>query len=157
LDSVDVKLLEIVQRDSKPSTSEMARALGMPVTTVYSKIHRLEREGLIQGYRALLDGRKLGRSVVAFIFASVSYGAHRYDLDREVARQLSHFSEVQEVHLVSGAWDFLIKLRSKDVESVGRFLGEKLRTVKGIDRTETCLVFHTAKETAEIELPRPNV
>jgi DNA-binding Lrp family transcriptional regulator len=106
LDSVDFRVLEMVQRDSKPSTSEMASVLGLPGTTVYSKVHRLEREGVIQGYRALLDGRKLGRSVVA--------------------RQLSHFSEVQEVHLVRGAWDFLIKLRSRDVESVGRFLAEKL-------------------------------
>jgi DNA-binding Lrp family transcriptional regulator len=52
---------------------------------------------------------------------------------------------------MSGEWDFLIKIRSKDVQSVGRFLGEKLRTVKGLNKTVTCLVFNTAKETTEIE------
>jgi DNA-binding Lrp family transcriptional regulator len=154
LDAVDVRVLEMIQRDSKPSTMETARVLGVPVTTVYSKIRRLEKEGIIRGYRAVLDGRKLGRGVVAFVLASVSYGAQRYSKDRAVARQLSKFSEVQEVHLVSGPWDFIIKLRSSDVESAGRFLAEKLRTVKEIDRTETCSVFDTAKETTEIELPR---
>jgi Lrp/AsnC family leucine-responsive transcriptional regulator len=154
LDAVDVRVLEMIQRDSKPSTTEIARVLGVPVTTVYSKIRRLEKEGIIQGYRAVLDGKKLGRPVVAFILASVSYGAQRYYMDRLVARQVSKFTEVQEVHLVSGPWDFIIKLRSSDVEAAGRFLAEKLRTVKGIDRTETCLVFETAKETTELELPQ---
>jgi len=107
LDAVDVRVLEMIQRDSKPSTMEMAKVLGVPVTTVYSKIRRLEKEGVIRGYRAVLDGRKLGRGVVAFVLASVSYGAQRYDKDRAVARQLSKFSEVQEVHLVSGPWDFI--------------------------------------------------
>ena len=152
LDKIDFQVLAMIQRDSKPSITEIARLLGVPVTTVYSKIRKLEKARVIQGYRAVLDGKKLGTPVSAFIFASVTYGAQSYDMDRAVARQVSRFSEVQEVHLVSGPWDFIIKLRSRDVESVGRFLAEKLRSVKGIDRTETCLVFETTKETTEIEL-----
>jgi DNA-binding Lrp family transcriptional regulator len=156
LDALDIKVLEIIQRNSKPSTTEIARDLGVPVTTVYSKIRRLEKAGVIQGYRAILDGKKLGKSAIAFILATVSYGAQRYDLDSAVARQVSRFREVQEVHLLSGEWDFLIKLRASDIDSVGKFLVEKLKTVDGIDRTVTCLVFETTKETTEMDLPKPS-
>jgi DNA-binding Lrp family transcriptional regulator len=65
---------------------------------------------------------------------------------------VARFPEVQEVHLISGEWDFLIKIRAPDVAGVGNFLAEKLRTVKGIDKTITCMVFETAKETTEIDL-----
>jgi DNA-binding Lrp family transcriptional regulator len=156
LDAIDVKVLEAIQRDSKRTTAEIARELGIPVTTVYSKIRRLENLKLIKGYHALLDGKKLGKSTTAFILVTVSYATQSQDLDREVANQVSQFGEVQEVHLVSGEWDFIIKLRSSNIESVGKFIAEKLRTVKGIDRTVTCLVFETAKETTEIDLKQPH-
>jgi Lrp/AsnC family leucine-responsive transcriptional regulator len=151
LDSLDLRILDLLQRDCKPSTSQIARFLDAPVTTVYAKIRRLEKIGVIAAYKALIDAKSIGRPAVAFILATSSYGAQRYHLDRSITRQIARFPEVQEVHLISGEWDFLIKIRSKDVQSVGIFLREKLRTVKGVDKTVTCLVFDTAKETTEIE------
>lgn len=152
LDSLDIKILGIIQGDSNRSTTKVARQLEVPVTTVYSKMRRLERAGVIRGYRTSIDPKSLGIGAVAFILATVSYGAQRYHLDRYVAKQVAHFPEVQEVHLVSGEWDFIIKIRAPDVGAVGAFLGEKLRTVKGIDKTITCMVFETTKETTEIDL-----
>ena len=152
LDALDLKILGIIQGDSDRSTTSLARELQVPVTTVYSKIRRLEKAGIIRGYCALIDPKSLGVGTVAFILASGSYGAQRYHLDRHVAKQVARFPEVQEVHLISGEWDFLTKIRAPDVAGVGNFLAEKLRTVKGIDKTITCMVFETAKETTEIDL-----
>ena len=152
LDALDFRILGIIQGDSNRSTTRLARELQVPVTTVYSKIRRLGKAGIVRGYRASIDPKTLGIGTIAFILASVSYGAQRYHLDRHVAKQVARFPEVQEVHLISGEWDFLIKIRARDVAGVGNFLAEKLRTVKGIDKTITCMVFETAKETTEIDL-----
>jgi len=67
------------------------------------------------------------------------------------------FPEVQEVHVISGDWDLLIKVKTTDIDAVGRFVVDKLRTVGGIDKTVTCMVFDTAKETLEIDLKKHTV
>lgn len=70
---------------------------------------------------------------------------------------MASFPEVQEVHIISGDWDLLIKVRTTDIDAVGRFVVDKLRTVRGIEKTVTCMVFDTAKETTEINVGRHTV
>jgi Lrp/AsnC family leucine-responsive transcriptional regulator len=153
LDEKDLAILRLVQENCKMSTKEMASKLGSPITTVYAKIKRLEELGLIKGYRAILDGGKLNRGTVAFILASVAYIHPKVEAplsQREIAKEISRFPEVQEVHIISGDWDLLIKIRARDVEEVGRFVVDKLRAVKGIEKTLTCMVFSTVKESSSI-------
>jgi DNA-binding Lrp family transcriptional regulator len=110
---------------------------------------------LIKGYRAVLDGGKLDRGTLAFILASVAYAHPGVDVtlsQREIAEEISKFPEVQEVHIISGDWDMIIKIRAKDVEEVGRFVVDKLRTVKGIEKTLTCMVFNTVQENLLINI-----
>jgi DNA-binding Lrp family transcriptional regulator len=71
---------------------------------------------------------------------------------RDEAAEIAKFPEVQEVHIITGDWDLLIKVREKDVDSIGRFVIDKLRFIKGIEKTLTCMVFETSKETTEIPL-----
>ena len=155
LDELDIKILRILQENCKLSTREMASQLDVPITTVYSRIKRLEGLGLIKGYRALLDSKKLGKGTTAFILASVAYThPRRSDIisQREVAEEVSKFPEVQEVHIISGDWDLLIKVRAEDVDRVGSFVVDKLRTVEGVEKTLTCMVFNTLKEETSIEI-----
>lgn len=156
LDSLDIRLLNVLQRDSKRTAKELGTDLDMPVTTVYAKIKRMEELGLIRSYTAVLDASKLGFAATAFVLATFSYrssGATEATLSqREVAKEVAGFSEVQEVHVISGDWDLLIKVKAKDVDAVGRFVVDKLRTVRGIEKTITCMVFDTAKETLEISI-----
>lgn len=65
---------------------------------------------------------------------------------REIAKEVTKFAEVQEVHIITGDWDLLIKVKAEDVEAVGKFVIDKLRTIKGIERTLTCVVFDTLRE-----------
>jgi len=67
-------------------------------------------------------------------------------------KNISKFPEVQEVHIISGDWDILIKVKEKDVDAIGKFVVDKLRTVKGIEKTLTCMVFDTLKETTNIPI-----
>jgi len=156
LDASDMALLAVLQRDSKKTAKDLGRDLDMPVTTVYAKIKRMEELGFIRRYTAILDAPKLGFTATAFVLATFSYrssaGAEATLSQREVAREVATFPEVQEVHVISGDWDLLIKVKTTDIDAVGRFVVDKLRTVRGIEKTVTCMVFDTAKETSEISI-----
>ena len=86
--------------------------------------------------------------------ASFSYRNGETPLSqRVIAEQIARFPEVQAVHIISGDWDILIKIKGESVDAVGNFVIDKLRTVKGIEKTLTCMVFDTQKETTELTLP----
>jgi len=154
LDEKDLAILKLSQKNCKMTAREIARKINSPITTVFAKIRRMEQQEIIKEYKAILDSKKLGLGTTAFILASFSYRNGETPLSqRVIAEQIAKFSEVQEVHIISGDWDILIKVKEKDVDSVGNFVIDKLRTVKGIEKTLTCVVFGTQKETTEIILP----
>jgi Lrp/AsnC family leucine-responsive transcriptional regulator len=158
LDEKDIAILALVQRDSKLTAREIAGKINSPITTVFAKIKRMEELGIINEYRAVLDAKKLDRGTTAFILASVTYGVRNGEKpfsQRDRAAEIARFAEVQEVHIITGDWDLLIKLRGESVDSIGKFVIDKLRLVKGIERTLTCMVFETCKETTEIPLKTP--
>jgi len=153
LDSGDVKILRIVQENCRLTARQISDRTGLPVTTVFAKIKRAERLGLVKGYNAILDATKLGASTTAFIFASFAYkNEEKAASQRNVAKEIGDFPEVQEVHIISGEWDILIKVKVRDVDSVGKFVVDKLRLVRGIEKTLTCLVFESKKESTVIPL-----
>ena len=155
LDEKDHEILGMLMKDAKVSAKDISAKIESPITTVYSRIKRLEDAGVIKGYKPILDAVKLGRPTTAFIFVSFTYrplGADK-DLDqREVAKIVGKFPEVQEVHIITGDWDFLIKVKEKDVNAVGRFVVDKLRTVPGISKTLTVMVFDSVKESVDLPL-----
>lgn len=156
LDEKDIKILNILQLNCRLSAKEIAQEIGSPTTTVYAKIKRMEKLGVIKGYNALINPKAIGKGAAAFILASFAYSNSKLETllsQREVAKEISSFPEVQEVHIISGDWDLLIKVRAEDVDAIGRFVIDKLRTVKGIEKTLTCMVFDSTKETTNIEIP----
>ena len=153
LDAGDMKILNLIQENCRLTAREISDRTGLPVTTVFAKIKRAERMGLVKGYHAILKAEALGANTTAFIFASFAYkGDEKITSQRRVAEEIANFSEVQEVHIISGEWDILIKLKGKDVDSIGKFVVDKLRLVKGIEKTLTCLVFESEKESTAIPL-----
>jgi len=154
-DEKDIEILRLLQRDAKISAREISDRLGSPITTVYSRIKRLEDSGIIKGYKPVLDAEKMGRPTTAFILASFAYrtpGVEEPLDQRQIAKEVARLSEVQEVHIIAGDWDILIKVKERDVAAVGRFVVDKLRNIRGIERTLTCMVFDAVKETTDIAL-----
>ncbi|MEM5772818.1 MAG: Lrp/AsnC ligand binding domain-containing protein [Candidatus Aenigmatarchaeota archaeon] len=87
------------------------------------------------------------KKVKAFILASFTYTQKGKLLDqKEILTQIAKFPEVEEAHIISGNWDILIKVAMDSVDEIGSFVVDKLRKVKGIEKTITCMVFQTAKE-----------
>jgi len=154
LDDKDLKILGLLQKNCKMTAKDVTKIIDSPVTTVFAKMRRMEELGVIKDYKAVLDAQKLDRGTTAFILASVSYrlkgGVERSQ--RAIAQEIARFPEVQEVHIITGDWDLLIKVKEKDVGAIGRLVIDKLRTVAGIEKTLTCMVFETEKETTDILL-----
>lgn len=157
LDKKDLAILKLIQENSKLTARQIAQKIGVPITTVFAKTKRMEELRIIKGYRAILSPEKLDANTAAFVLASVSYRTRTNESpvsQRTVAEEIRAFPEVQEVYVITGDWDLLIKLRAESVEAVGKFVVDKLRLVEGLEKTLTCMVFETIKETTAINLPQ---
>jgi Lrp/AsnC family leucine-responsive transcriptional regulator len=156
LDEKDMAILALIQENSNLTAKQIAKKINAPITTVFAKTKRMEELGIIKEYRAIVAPEMLGLGTTAFILASVSYRAKADDApisQRTVAEEIGKFPEVQEVHIITGDWDLLIKLRAENVDAIGKFVVDKLRLIKGLEKTLTCMVFETVKETTKITLP----
>ena len=155
LDEKDIAILLLIQENSKLTANQIAKKINTPITTIFAKTKRMEELGIIKQYRAILSAEKLNLGTAAFILASVSYRTKSDGApvsQRDVAEEIARFSEVQEVHIITGDWDLLVKLRAESVDAIGKFVVDKLRLIKGLEKTLTCMVFETVKESTS--LPR---
>ena len=155
LDEKDQAILQLIQENSKLTANQIAKKINSPITTVFAKTKRMEELGIINQYRAILSPEKLSLGTAAFVLASVSYTARTDGTpvsQRGVAEEIARFSEVQEVHIITGDWDLLVKLRGENVDAIGKFVVDKLRLIKGLEKTLTCMVFETVKETTSLPL-----
>jgi len=156
LDEKDLAILNLIQGNCKLTARQIASKIQSPITTVFAKIKRMEAQNVIREYRAILAPEKLVSGTTAFILASVSYRSQDGGVtsQRIVAKEIAQFSEVQEVHIITGDWDLIIKLRAEAVDFVGKFVVDKLRLINGLEKTLTCMVFETIKETTKLTIPK---
>jgi Lrp/AsnC family leucine-responsive transcriptional regulator len=156
LDEKDLAILSLIQENSKLTARQIAQRIDAPITTVFAKTKRMEELGVIRQYRAILAPETLDAGTAAFVLASVSYRTKAGEASvsqRTVAEEIAKFPEVQEVYIITGDWDLLVKLRAESVDAVGKFVVDKLRLIEGLEKTLTCMVFETVKETTKIYLP----
>lgn len=156
-DEKNLQLLDELQKDCRQSLKKIARKLNMSITTVYDRMKRLEKEGVIKGYKAILDPEKANNPITAFIFAKVEYFSPDVEeplSQREIAKRISLLPGVSEVFIVPGDWDLLIKIRGKTVKDVADFVIDKLRKMRGVGTTFTTDVWITVKESTELNLPK---
>jgi Lrp/AsnC family leucine-responsive transcriptional regulator len=149
----DLEILRILQENCRLRAKEISKKVDTPISTVFAKTKRMESEGIIQGYKAVLDPKKLGRGATAFILVSFEQqtaGQQTGPSQREVAKEIAKLKEVQEIHIISGDWDMLAKVKAKDVDTIGKLVLDKMRLIKGVKRTLTCMVFDTEKETTDL-------
>jgi Lrp/AsnC family leucine-responsive transcriptional regulator len=149
----DLEILRILQENCRLRAKEISKKVDTPISTVFAKTKRMESEGIIQGYKAVLDPKKLGRGATAFVLVSFEQqiaGQQTGPSQRDVAKEIAKLKEVQEIHIISGDWDMLAKVKAKDVDTIGKLVLDKMRLIKGVKRTLTCMVFDTEKETTDL-------
>jgi DNA-binding Lrp family transcriptional regulator len=144
LDEKDSAILEELIKDSRKTTKAIASELDIPRATVHDRIVKMEQKGIIKKYTAVPDYARLGLGVTAFIL--VQFEPEKGISQRETAEDIALLPGIFEVHMISGEYDMLLKVRGSSMEEIGKLVIDRLREVKGVARTLTCACFTTVKE-----------
>ncbi len=143
IDSIDEKILDILKKNGRIKLKELAEMVGLTSPAVIERVNRLESEGVIKGYCALIDPKKLGIDITAFIGIYIDHPSHIDTFEKEIE---SIGDEIMECHHVTGEWTLLLKIRTKNTDTLQALI-KKIRSIKGVVRTNTMVVFSTLKET----------
>ena len=147
IDDTDLKILYILQNNGRSRLADIAEDVSLSAPAVMERVKKLEAGGVILGYHALLDGKKVGKDITAFI--GVSIGNQR-DIDG-FASKIMQQADVLECHHVTGEETFILKVKAANTASLEKLLGE-IRSVDGVTRTVTKVVLSTAKENQSLFL-----
>lgn len=145
LEEKDEIILRKLRLDSSVPISDMASELSMPRTTIQERIRKLVRNGIIKRFTIQVDYSKIGKPVTAFIL--VSFLAGTGVSQKEAAQTIAEIPDIYEVHVISGDWDIIAKARGESIQSIGELVLDRIRNVKGVERTLTCTSFVAIKET----------
>ncbi|MFQ5534605.1 MAG: Lrp/AsnC ligand binding domain-containing protein [Sphingomonadales bacterium] len=151
LDQLDRRILSILQTEGRISNIELARRINLSATPCLERVRRLERDGFITGYAALVAPEKLDAGLIAFI--EVSLDRTTADVFERFKAAVTATAEVQECHMVAGGFDYLLKVRVADMAAYRRFLGDRLAELPGVSQTHTYVVMEEVKATQAVPVP----
>lgn len=144
IDNKDKKILSELKKNARNSTKNIAKNVRIPRVTVHDRIEKMKSSGIIKSFTTITDYNKIGLSTKVFIFVSFLHNTNVSQ--RELANKISKIPGVYEVHIISGEYDLLIKVRGESLEEIGKLVVDKLRDLKGVGSTLTCACFETIKE-----------
>jgi Lrp/AsnC family transcriptional regulator, leucine-responsive regulatory protein len=150
LDKLDVDILRLLQANAHYTNKEIAARLRLTITPVFERIKRLESQGYIKQYVALLDKEKIGKALTAF--CNVSLRHHTKENVEQFEREIQQFSEVQECYHVAGASDFLLKISVKNMAEYHDFIRNKLSTIENIGNLNSAFVLNEIKYTLAYDI-----
>ena len=150
MDEIDKRLLRLLQRDGRMTNVELARQAHLSPPATHERIRRLQQDGVIEGYSVRLNAGKLQRALLIFVEVT---------LDRTSARVFEDFGaavrrtpEIMECHMVAGGFDYLIKVRVRDMAAFRAFLGTTLLSLPGIRQTHTYTVMEEVKPGSDLPI-----
>ena len=151
LKRIDRNILRALQNNARISYAELARQVGLSTTPCKERVRRLEREGVIRGYQAILNPQDLDAALVVFV--QIRLNRTSQDIFEDFTRCAYDIPEVQECYLVSGNFDYLIKARVADMAAYRQFLGETLLTLPDVQESTSYVVMEQVKETLALDVP----
>ncbi len=150
LDRIDVRILEELQREGRLSHVELAGRVGLSPTPCTRRVRRLEREGVIQNYAAIVDPRRVGQQVTAYV--QIKLERHTDEVVERFRRMLEERPEVVAAHAMTGEMDFLLRVVVPDLDALGRFTLHRLLKLPGVRDVRSSLVLETLKTVARVPL-----
>lgn len=150
LDELDRQILTELQRDARQANAEVARRLSLSPPAVHARIKRLEEQGYVRGYTALLDRERLGFDMLCFI--QISLQLHQIEQVNHFRTTIQQIPEVLECHHVTGEYDYLLKIAVRNRQELERLVMEKLTPIPGVARIHTSLVFSEIKASTALPL-----
>lgn len=150
LDAIDRHILAVLQENCKLPLAKIGERVGLSAPSVNERIRKLEESGVIRGYTAVLDARKLGKDVTAFIGVFIEHPR----LIGKFERELNQLEAVQECHHITGQHTILLKLKADNTSKLEELIKE-IRSIEGVARTETSVVLRTYTEGLWLSLQVP--
>lgn len=150
MDSIDKKLLQLLQADTKKTTKELSLKLNLSVTAVYERIKKLEREGIIDKYVVLLNRNKINKGFV--VFCHLKLLQHTKEFINQFEKEVVKLDEVLECFHVSGDYDYILKICVKDMEEYREFMVTKLTTLQHIGSTHSTFMIGEVKNSTSFKL-----
>jgi Lrp/AsnC family leucine-responsive transcriptional regulator len=147
IDEIDLKILNILQENGRVKRNELAQMVGLSVPAVSERMKRLEDAGIIKGYTALLDSKKLGKDITAFVFVSID-SSKNYPLFIE---RVMEVDEILECHSITGEGSHLLKVKTENTSTLEKLLA-RIQSWPGVTGTKTNIVLSTIKETTKVKV-----
>lgn len=144
LDKIDRNILRQVQRDGRITVTELAARVGLSKTPCQARLRRLERDGYILGYGAFVDQARLGAGHIAFVQVTLS-DTRSAALDAFNSAILK-VPEVEQCHMMAAGFDYLLKVRTADMQAYRRILGEVISALPHVENTSTFAVMESVKD-----------
>jgi len=151
LDKKDTLIFKELQKKSDQPISKLSSILNIPRTTILARKKKMEEMGIIKLYTIQPDYAKLGYPVTVFLLVSFESGQHNSDSKKEItqhklAERIASLDQVYEVHIITGEYDILVKIRGKSLEEIGHLVVDKIRLLKGVGKSYTLASYYTIKE-----------
>lgn len=148
MDDKDRAILDILQRDDRTGYAEIGARVHLAASSVFERVKRMERSGVIRGYRAGVAPALLGRGVTSFVSVATRTASS------EIVPRLALIDEVEECHSIAGADSLMLKVRTGTTQDLERVL-ERIRATHGVERTRTTIALDTYFEQRPLPLARP--
>ena len=144
LDTIDLKLLEILQKNAKITNAQLSKEVGLSPAPTLERVKKLEVLGFIESYHAKVNKEKIGLGVSTFV--TVNLIGHKKQLTESFVKQIQTIPEVIECHHVTGNGDFLLKIVAKDIAEYQKLLLEKINEIEEVASTSTMVILSTFKD-----------
>jgi len=150
IDKIDVSLLNLLQSNTKLNTKELAQKVGLSITPTYERIKRLEKEGYIKQYVAILDRKLIDKNLMVISFVSLIL--HSRDMQIEFEKSVIEYPEIIECFHVTGSYDYQLKVVVSDMEEYQLFIKNKLSSINNIANVQSSFVMSSLKDTTAIPI-----
>lgn len=144
LDRIDRNILAALVRDGRLSMADLAERVGLSKTPVQTRVRRLEKGGIIRGYSAIVDRERIGEGHVAFVQVKLS-DTRSAALDA-FNKAVQAAPEIEQCHMMAASFDYLLKVRTRDIASYRRVLGERISALPHVAQTSTFVAMETVKD-----------
>lgn len=145
MDSIDRKILKVLQANARASLQEVGQAVGLSASPCWGRIRKLEEAGVIEGYTVRLNPQALGLHDTVLV--QVTLDSHSDNTLEKFGETLAAIPEVMEAYLVSGDYDYLLRIAVRDTRDYERLLRERLYKIKGIRHSKSSFVLRTLKKS----------
>jgi len=146
MDTLDKKILKELMDNGRTTLAELSEKLGLSSPSLSERMKKLEKQGVIKGFTAIIDPEKAGLSLLAFIEVTLEKPVHR----RAFLALIDDTGEIMECHHMAGDSDYLLKARCRDTAHLENLISDRIKAIDGVVRTRTNIVLSTVKETSSM-------